>query len=119
MDCIENKRVLVACSDLDFLLISKILQKGFVLDHANNQDDIMKKRQANAYDLLLIDICFLKPQYEFAKQLQYDKVNLVALSSEPGDVCDRKLMDTGCKACYIKPLRFDSFALFVEYWCCR
>lgn len=119
MDCIENKRVLVACSDLDFLLISKILQKGFVLDHANNQDDIVKKRQANAYDLLLIDICFLKPQYEFAKQLQYDKVNLVALSSEPGDICDRKLMDTGCKACYIKPFRFDSFALFVEYWCCR
>ena len=118
MSCIENKRVLVACSNLDFLLISKILQKGFLLAHANNRHDILQKKQANEYNLLLIDICFLKPGYEFAEQLLQDKVNLVALSSEPGDSCDCKLKSSGCKACYIKPFRIDSFALFVEYWCC-
>lgn len=119
MRCTENKKVLVACSDIDFLLISKILQKDFLLDHANNRNDLLQKSQTNDYSLLLIDVCFLKPGYEFAKQLRQDKVNLVALSSEPEDVSDYRLRDSGCKACYIKPFRFDSFALFVDYWCTK
>lgn len=117
MSCMESKRVLVACSNLDFLLIRKILQKGFVLDHAANRNDILQKKQNNKYDLLLVDVCFLKPEYDFVEQLHADQVNLVALSSEPGDVCDHKLKKSGCKACYIKPFRFNSFSLFVEYWC--
>lgn len=119
MSCMENNKVLVACSNLDFLLISKILQKGFLLDHAQKRDDILQKIQENKYNLLLIDVCFLKPGYEFAEQLQVEKINLVALSSEPGDIRDHKLKKSGCKACYIKPFRLDSFGLFVEYWCCQ
>lgn len=117
MSCIENKKVLVACSELDFLLISKILHKGFMLDYADNRDDILQKTQENVYHLLLIDVCFLKPGYELVKQLLQKEVNLVALSSEPTDLSDSRLRDSGCKACYIRPFRFDSFALFVEYWC--
>lgn len=115
----KTKRVLVACSKLDFLLISKILQKDFLLEYACSRSEILQKKQKNEYDLLLIDICFLKPEYEFVKQLQVNKVNVVALSSEPGDGCDHRLKDSGCQACYIKPFRFDSFILFVDYWCCQ
>lgn len=109
--------VLVACSDLDFLLISKILQKGYVLDYAQNRTDILKKLPGRKYDLFLVDSCFLKTGEDVIRLLQHGRFNVVALSSEPADARDRRLKGLGCKACYIKPFRLETFSYFVEFWC--
>lgn len=39
----ENKKILVACSKLDFLLIDKILKGDFLLDYTENSEDVIRK----------------------------------------------------------------------------
>ena len=60
-----DKKILVACSDLDYLLIDKILRNGFFLDRAQGVEEILEKDQEGEYNLLLVDISLLKSDLEF------------------------------------------------------
>lgn len=112
----ENKNILVACSSLDYILIHKVLHNNFLLDRAENRAEVLSLRQAKSYDLLLIDVAFLKPDFEVIAGAAEENIPVVALSAEPTDAYSGKVRDNGCCACYIKPIRPDLFNSFVSYW---
>lgn len=114
----ENKRILVACSKLDFLLINKILRNGFILDYAEDSEEIIRKSQEIDYTLLLIDVCFLKSDTNLSLTLQKEHKNMIGLSSEPSDARGGKIKEVGCKACYVKPFQPIAFVSFIKHWCC-
>lgn len=113
----ENKRILVACSKLDFLLISKILRNGFILDYTEDSGEIIRKSQEVNYTLLLIDVCFLKSDANLSLTLQKKGEDIIGLSSEPSDARAGKIKEISCKACYVKPFQPVAFASFIKHWC--
>lgn len=112
----ERKNILVACNSLDYILIHKTLGNSFVMDRADTREDILRLGNANQYDLLLIDISFLKPDYGIITGFKKSNVPVVALSPELYDAKDKELQKAGCCACYIKPIRQESFAEFIHFW---
>ena len=112
----EKKRILIACSCLDYMLINKILGGFCSLDKAENREEIIRFGNQSHYDLLLIDIAFLKPDFEILKTIKKEGIPVVALSPEPFDARNKKMMEAGCCACYVKPIRTDLFAAFISFW---
>lgn len=111
----ENK-ILVACNSLDYILIQKTLENEFVLEKADVPDDVLRLRNANHYDLLLIDTAFLRADLKVIEGIKEERIPVVAMSSEPYDAKDIKLREAGCCACYIKPIRQELFVAFIRYW---
>lgn len=112
----ERKSILIACNSLDYILIHKTLNNDFILDKANTCEDILRLGDANQYDLLLIDISLLKPDYRVIARFKKENIPVVALSPEPYDAKDKELHKAGCCACYIKPIRQELFADFIRPW---
>lgn len=112
----KEKKVLIACNSLDFLLISKVLGQGFALDWVQNREEVSKFCKNKSYELLLVDISFLKPDFKLLAAVKKEHIPVVALSSEPYDARDKALSAAGCCACYVKPIRHDLFAAFINYW---
>lgn len=113
----KDKNILVACNALDYVLIHKILSASFLLEKAEREGEIWQKLEEKEYDLILLDISFLEEDQQLIYRLKEKKnIPVIALSPEPSDARDHRLQKTGCEACYIKPLRHDTFRLFVRYW---
>lgn len=112
----KAKSILVACSSLDYILIHKTLQDKYILDKVDKREDIIKFRKEFKYDLLLIDVAFLKPDFEVISGIKELNVPVIALSSEPYDARDGQMLKAGCCACYIRPIRQELFAAFIDYW---
>lgn len=112
----KKKNILVACDSLDYILIFKILDAFYVISRAESREEIMMLRKKQTYDLLLIDIAFLKPDFKVLDGITEKDIPVIALSSEPYDARNKELKEAGCCACYVKPIRHKMFAAFVEYW---
>lgn len=98
------------------MLIQKILESDFKLVAASTPEEILRLVQSVQHDLLLIDILFLKAEPGISGYAKSNRTPVIALSSEPNDARDRKLLERGCCACYIKPIRQHLFLPFVSYW---
>lgn len=112
----KEKNILIACDPLDYILIQKILSPNYYLDRADNRGDILKMRALKEYDLLIIDVIFLKPDFTVITGAKEKKIPVIALSSEPYDARDAKMSQAGCCACYVKPIRKEVFAEFISCW---
>lgn len=112
----KNKKILLACNALDYILIAKILGGNLVLDRVDEPEEIISRRKSGEYDLLLIDIAFIRSDFKVLEGVAEEHLPVVVLSSEPYDARDEKLKQAGCCACYIKPIRQDLFAAFINYW---
>lgn len=111
----EEKRILVACSALDYVLVYKTLQGKYILNRAEKAEDILKLRGIYHYDLLLIDIAYLKSDIKSMIGLSEMDMPIVALSSEPYDAKEKEMKKAGCCACYIKPIRQELFVNFIKH----
>lgn len=109
-----KKNVLVACSSLDYILIQKTLQSDYLIDRALSKEEILELQINHQYDLLLLDIAFLKPDFKVIEGVKDTPV--VALSSDPMDARDETVLKGGCSACYVKPIRQELFPAFLDYW---
>lgn len=114
--CMNTKKILVACTPLDYILILKVLGENFILDQAQSREEIIRLRKEHHYDLLLIDIVFLKPDFKVISGMSEMNIPVIALSSEPFDAREGRLQKAGCCACYVRPIRVELFAAFVTYW---
>ena len=112
----KGKNILVACSALDYILIQKLLSDSFLLDKAGSREDIVNRIEKNKYDLFLIDIAFLRPDFKVIDGVVKENLPVIALSSEPNDARDKAIKKSGCCACYVKPIRSELFKAFVSYW---
>ena len=109
-----KRNILIACSSLDYILIQKTLQNDYLIDKAQSKDEILELRKGCHYDLLLIDILFLKPDLKVIEGIK--GIPVIALSSDPMDARNEKMLKGGCCACYVKPIRQDLFPAFLDYW---
>lgn len=65
------------------------------------------------FELLLLDSGLLKPDFKILHWLKSYLVPVIVLPPEPEDVRNKILLDTGCCAYYIRPIRQDVlFPLF-------
>lgn len=112
----KDESILVACSSLDYILILKTLQGRYILNRVERREDIIKFSKEFHYDLLLIDIAFLKPDFEVIREVVKMKIPVVALSSEPSDAQGMEMKRNGCCACYVKPIRKESLIECIDHW---
>lgn len=110
----EMKNVLVVCSRLDFILMEKILKEEFLLDRGGYREDILYLLEKRKYNLVILDADLIKRDGYFISQLPSAKIPVIALSSEPNDARDKRILKAGCIACYIKPFRQPGFLFFVK-----
>ncbi len=112
----EEKRILIVCNSLDYLWISKALQRGYALEWVGKWEDLSKYEDKTDFDLILIDIAFLRADLNLLKYFASKHIPVIALSSEPYDARDKSLLQAGCSACYVKPFRQDVFTALVRDW---
>lgn len=111
----EEKKILVACCSLDYILIEKLLSRLFTLDYVATCEEFSMKVKTQKYDLILADIIFVKSDYSLIRNIQ-PKIPVLALSSDPSDAREIQLQKNGYCACYIKPIRQELLTPFVKYW---
>lgn len=112
----EKKNILIACSSLDYILIYKILCNHFIITRAESCEEILNLGEVGHFHILLVDVSFLKPDFEVLYFAKKKRIPVIALSSEPYDARDKEMRIAGCCACYVKPIRQEIFGPFVQYW---
>ena len=112
----RNKNILIACNSLDYILICKIMNKDFTIIRAISHEDILNTGEVGKFDLFLVDVEFLKPDFEVLALARKRNIPVIAISSEPYDARDKQMRKAGCCACYVKPIRQEVLLPFVQYW---
>lgn len=112
----KDKSILIVCDDLDYVLIDSLLRECYLLKRIQGQKEILKCVEDDTYDLLLVDISFLKQDSDLKQWSRKIRVPIVALTSDPYDCRSKNLKEMGCIACFVKPIRSREFALFIDKW---
>lgn len=110
------KKILVVCSSLDYILIDKLLGDKYELHQWKEHENILAEEAKNHYDLFLMDVSFIQLYRNMIEVLKEKNARMIGLTSDPYDSRNRKLLAMGLSACYLKPLRSDTLAPFIQYW---
>lgn len=104
----KTAKVLVLEDSVCFIKsLNKILSRfGYVLDIANNIDEVANNVSLNYYDIFIVDVCQLKPhEFSILRSIRTQNRNIKILSlSERNQLDDRaKSLEEGANDYLIKP----------------
>ncbi len=109
------KKILLACQHLDFKLIEKILRSDCVVRNVQSCTEMFTYAKKKECDLMLIDVDFLKSDYNTIQSFASIITPIVVLTAEPSDVQNKELNRHGLTlSFFVKPILYHDFIHFIR-----
>lgn len=115
----KGKSILVACNDLDYILMSKVLCSEYLLERVVSNENIADCSNAEKYALVMLDPGFLGARNckmeDFVSKFP-SSVPVAILTADPYGTTRSALRKTGCCDFFLKPIRQQELIDFVHKW---
>lgn len=118
-ESMKEKNILVACSDLDYMLVNKVLCREYVLERFLEDGVVPDLSDVVKYDLVMLDLAFLNAwNYKIQDIIIRlpGSVPVTVLTTDPYNSFKVNLLAAGCCDFYLKPIRRQELLSFVGKW---